>query len=418
MIKAILLSTLCLSGPVLKVRVDGDGYLRFIRDGRAVYAKEAALQINNGKLCDAAGDSVLPSIQLGAGASDLAVDLEGNIYGVYNGNKVKAGQLVLAQFPPTEAFQKQDVVLIADDRPHLGTPGDENFGVIRLLPGFDVPEVKVTINPQQPAAPKKGTFLIPDSIANKLVQGAQPKHVVANATVDGKVQITVQQHSVITGDHILLGQIAQIDGDPETVAKLQNVDLGDTPPTGVKRIIDRSRITIRLRFAGMKPELFNIEVPEGADIRRKGQTIPNSDFVVAAIKALIEKNATTGTWESTDSFADLEVPSGKLELKAEEMNGIDTGAASVIVAIYIDGSRFNSRTVHLKLKDNVPPVQPGAAVKVVMIAGQAQVECPGVARTGGRMGQSIQVEVQIGNPPVKTFHTGIVKGPGMVEVRL
>jgi hypothetical protein len=174
-----------------------------------------------------------------------------------------------------------------------------------------------------------------------------------------------------------------------------------------------------MRFAGLKPESYNIDVPENADIRRKGQTIPNSEFVVTAIKAILNNDSSiSGTWKSTDSFADLEVPSGKLELKAEEMTGMDTGNASVIVAIFVDGTRFNSRTVHLKLKDNVPPVQIGAAVKVIIIAGRAQVEVPGVAHTGGRMGQSIQVEVQLGNPPVKTFHTGIVTGPGTVEVRL
>jgi hypothetical protein len=420
MIKALLLTTLCFSGPVLKVRVDGDGYLRFVRDGRAVYAKEAALQVTEGKVTDSAGDSVLPSIQIG-GASDIDVDLEGNIFAIINGAKVKAGQLVLAQFPATEAFQKQDVVLTADDKPHLGAPGDETLGVIRQVAGFDIPAQKVTIKPATTVTSDKNTFLIPDTLANKIVQNAQPKTTAVKAASASRTgaEITVQSHSVVEGDHIMLGQIAQIDGDPAIVAKLQNVDLGDTPPTGVKRVIDRTRIMIRMRFAGLKPELYNIDVPEGADIRRKGQTIPNSDFVVTAIKEILSNNGSiSGTWQSTDSFADLEVPSGKLDLKAEEMTGVDTGNASIIVAIYIDGTRFNSRTVHLKLKDNVPPVQVGAAVKVIIIAGRAQVEVPGVAHSGGRMGQSIQVEVQTGNPPVKTFHTGVVTGPGTVEVRL
>jgi hypothetical protein len=132
----------------------------------------------------------------------------------------------------------------------------------------------------------------------------------------------------------------------------------------------------------------------------------------------MDKGGISGTWESTDNFADLEVPSGKLELRAEQMVGEDTGNASVVIAIYVEGSRFNSRTVHLHLKDNVPPVQPGSAVKVIMTAGSAQVEIPGIARSMGRVGQAIQVEVQAGNPPVKTFHTGIVTGPGTVEVKL
>jgi len=415
-----LLIAAAFTGPILKVRVDGEGYLRFIRDGRAVYAKEAALQISNGTLADSAGDPVLPSIEIGSNAADLAVDLEGNIYTTVQGKRNKSGQLVLALFPASEAFRTEDVVLVADDRPKLGNPGDDAFGVVRLIPGFDVATPKVTVTPialkSQPAS-----FVVPEPLANQfLTKGQAPKSKGATKVVNTGtgLQITVQEHSVVEGDHILLGQIAQIDGDANLVEKASTIDLGDTPSTGVRRVIDRSRVLGRLRMNGILPEQVNLSVPESAEVRRKGQMIPNTQFVVTAIQALIAKGGLSGTWESTDSFADLEVPSGKLDLKAEQMVGEDTGNASVVVAIYVGGARFNSRTVHLHLKDNVPPVQAGSAVKVILIAGHAQVEVSGIARSQGRMGQAIQVEVQIGNPPVRTFHTGVVSGPGAVEVRL
>ncbi len=53
-----------------------------------------------------------------------------------------------------------------------------------------------------------------------------------------------------------------------------------------------------------------------------------------------------------------------------------------------------------------------------MIAGNAQVEIPGIARSMGRVGQTIQVEVRRATRQVKTFHTGTVTGPGTVEVKL
>ena len=90
----------------------------------------------------------------------------------------------------------------------------------------------------------------------------------------------------------------------------------------------------------------------------------------------------------------------------------------MLVGIYIGSDRFNSRTIHLHLKDQAPPVRIGAAVKVVMVAGHAQVEVPGIARTSGRLGDPIEVEIRIGTPTVTTFHTGILVGPGIVQVKL
>jgi hypothetical protein len=418
-----LIIAFALTTPGLKIRVDGEGYLRFIRDGRAVYAKEAALQVSDGKLADSAGDTVLPAIQVGPNATNLEMDLEGHIFATYQGQRIKAGQLVLAMFPASEAFRQEDVVLIADDRPKLGNPGDEAFGVVRVVTGFDKPQAKLTLLPatlQKLATPTTpGTFVVPDSIANQFVTRTQAKAQNAKVNTSGTgLQITIQEHSVVDGDHILLGAVAQIDGDPALVAKASSIELGDTPPTGIKRIIDRSRVLGRLRQSGINPDGVNLSVPESAEVRRKGQMIVNSQFVVTAIQAILAKGGLSGTWESTDSFADLEVPSGKVDLKAEQITGEETGNAAVVVAIYVGDSRFNSRTVHLHLKDNVPPIQMGAAVKVILVAGHAQVEVAGVARSQGRMGQTIQVEVKIGNPPVKTYHTGTVTGAGTVEVKL
>lgn len=423
MVNTILLSALCFSGPILKVRVDGDGYLRFIRDGRAVYAKEATLEIQDGKLTNAAGDGVLPTISVGPDAQDLASDLEGNLFVTYRGSKAKVGQLVLAQFPASESFRPEDVVLAADDRPHLGNPGDDTIGVIRVVAGFDQPTLKLDgkvgpiATPKPPA--KAGTFVKSDDLSQRFLQKTEAAHAASQTGQKGQpIQITIQPHSVAHGDHIYLGEVAQIDGDPALAAKLADVDLGDTPPVGVRRIVDRGEIPIRLRAAGYKPEDFTISVPQDAEIRRKGQNITNAEFVVVATKAMLASGGLSGTWESTDTFADLEVPSGNLELKAEQTQGANTDSASVVVGIYIDSNRFNSRTVHLHLKESVPPVQIGQVVKVLIRAGNAEVELPGIARSAGHLGQAIQVEVQVGNPPVKTTHTGVVTAAGTVEVKL
>src|SRR5579859_889264 len=130
MFKLVLIAITGFTGPSLKVRIEGDGYLRFMRDGLAVYAKEATLGVKDGKLADSAGDGVLPTIAVSAGASALEIDPQGNVYLISAGTKTKAGQLVLASFPPNETLRPQDVVLVATGRPHLGLPGEKDFGLV------------------------------------------------------------------------------------------------------------------------------------------------------------------------------------------------------------------------------------------------------------------------------------------------
>jgi hypothetical protein len=424
MINALLLSLTCAATPSLSVTVDGEGYLRFIREGRAVYAKSTRLVVTDGKLSDEDGDLVLPGIGIAPDATKLEVDLEGNVFATIGGSKVREGQFVLALFSASSVLQPKDGILIANDRPHLGSPGDDTFGVIRAVDGLPAKTaVKGASATQTPP-----TVVIPPTLEAKVVPIAPvPTTTVTNATENNvarqpaklhSLTIAVQEHALVSKEHILLGDIAKIDGDPTVVDQLSQVDLGDTPPIGVPRKIDRERILIKLTLAGLRSTDFTLNLPGDADVRRKGQTIQQSQFVVSAVQLLIDKGGPNGNWMCTDNYGDFEAPNGKVELRAETISGMQSGEATALVAVYVGGNRFNARTIHLHLKDQIPPLKIGSAVKVIMIAGHAEVEVPGIVKTSGRLGDSIQVQVTIGSPPVSTFHTAIVVGPGVVEVKL
>ncbi|RYG75461.1 hypothetical protein EON77_11200, partial [bacterium] len=74
----------------LTVSVDGDGALRFVRNGALVYARRATLHTANGILVNEAGLSLAPRVAVGGAFS---ISLDGTIVA---GGKV-AGRLVLAQ---------------------------------------------------------------------------------------------------------------------------------------------------------------------------------------------------------------------------------------------------------------------------------------------------------------------------------
>src|SRR5689334_4157400 len=113
MISSLVCCVLLSGGPVLKVRVDGDGYLRFARNGRVVYAAAASLSVAEGELVGPGGVAVLPAILVPSGAAGLSVDLQGNVSYRNGGSDVAAGRLVLALFPKNEALRLEDGFLVA-----------------------------------------------------------------------------------------------------------------------------------------------------------------------------------------------------------------------------------------------------------------------------------------------------------------
>ena len=105
------------------VRVDGEGFLRFVRDGRVVYAKEAELVARDGRLCHRLGPAVIPSITVG---STFEIDLEGNV----RSGGVVVGRLVLATFA-VPVSKIEEGFLVSPERPKLGNPGEGVIGVVR-----------------------------------------------------------------------------------------------------------------------------------------------------------------------------------------------------------------------------------------------------------------------------------------------
>ena len=74
---AIAISVYAALTPV-KVHVDGAGYMRFVRDGRVVYAKTATFVSIDGSL-GSEGAKLLPEIPVPTTAPTITVDLQGNV---------------------------------------------------------------------------------------------------------------------------------------------------------------------------------------------------------------------------------------------------------------------------------------------------------------------------------------------------
>lgn len=394
----LLLPTLLFASPSVDVRVDGEGYLRFVREGRVVYAKAAPLAVVGGKVCHAAGPSVLPSIYAPDRSESLSVDLEGNVSAVVDGTRTVLGRLVLALFPKGMALTSSDGMLISADRPTLGEPGADTCGVVRM--GNPVP---IGTGTGSASTPKPGSPV------------PTPASGSGNVTVtDRGAVVTLAASSEVASDAILLGEVARIEAPAELGARLAAVSLGVTPPIGVPRILDRERILTCLRAAKIEVAEVVLSVPLKVEVRRRSAIVTHQEFVDAAIAYTQEQLGTHATLKNLDTLPDMPIAEGPRELRCDNLIQNGTGV-QVVVSVMVAGRPFRSRTIRLGADYGEAGVRQGDSVKVVLRSGGAVIEVTGYARKTAFLGQSVEVEIRGGQ---RTTHTGIVTAPGVVEVKL
>ncbi|MER3496792.1 MAG: hypothetical protein C4320_08535, partial [Armatimonadota bacterium] len=96
---------------------------------------------------------------------------------------------------------------------------------------------------------------------------------------DSKVVVTVRARSSVSGDRILLGDVAEILAAPVLLTKLKAMDLGRTPIYGATRGISAGYVRALLRGIGITPADLELTVPEGAVAERDGVVIETQSIL-------------------------------------------------------------------------------------------------------------------------------------------
>ncbi len=357
----MVLALVLASGLSLPVRVDGEGYLRFIREGRIVYSASADLTVQSGTL-GSKGLPLTPAVRVPTNATKIEVDLSGNISATAGIVKTPCGRIVLARFgsKPSEDHG----FLVSETRATIGNPGEGLFGVIRTS---------------------------------------------AAQTAASTVSLKVNKLTEVEAESVTFGDIVSDDTDAKTKTALQGVVFCAAPAIGVDMPVTASRVSALAKRAGLE---VDVEVPPGAVIRRKSQPIKQEDFVAAATKAAqAEIGAAIPMTTSDPSQGDFQAPLGQIELKPEDVKTSGM-VITVRVAVYVNGGRVNSRSVNLKV-DSSAQIKAGAAIKILMKSSGVNVEIPGKARTGGMVGQSVTVVTDNG-----AVLTGTVLSADRVQVKI
>ncbi len=408
MISTLITTALLLQVPVptsLKIHVDGEGYLRFLRDGRTVYAKDAELVLRNGVLSHASGPSLLPNVRFGGDISNLEIALDGEIKVIANGTSKTLGRIVLATFADDIRPIPSNGFYVAADRPSLGNPGEGAVGVIRSNSSV-VKVTSSTIVEKKVEAPTKPVAEPPKNpVANGI--GAPSAEFIQQ----GGVQIVLNDLTEVDSDSFSLGEIATIYAKPEILKQLVLVEISKTPPFGAKRVIDRSILTARIRAAGLDPSKYVITGSSQATITRPGQKIEQEQFLEAALAAAVERFGAKVEPVLKTPVPPLSAPSGELSLVAERITQSGS-VVSVVVAAFVDGKRINSRTLNLiAAKSEARTFKVGDTVNVRVRSGAIVVEATGKVKSVDSIGGTVTVHLETG-----AVRTGIVGSDGYVEV--
>lgn len=132
------------------VEVRGAGYLRFAREGRITYSRQAIFSVKKGQLV-ADGMTVLPHIEIPGNAESFYVDGEGVVWYKKGSEKAVAGRIALAVFSSEGKVAQTGAYCVSSEIPKLFWPG-EQAGSLLSLP-LDRPTDNEPTIPQEAAKP-------------------------------------------------------------------------------------------------------------------------------------------------------------------------------------------------------------------------------------------------------------------------
>ena len=389
---ASLLILQTIASPTLSIKVDGEGYFRFVLGNKVAYARQVRLIVSNGKLSAADGSSLLPSVLIPEQATKLSVSLDGKISGTIFGREKQLGSIVLAMFTGMPSFKPVGLLSLSATKATVAAPGEGLAGVIR-------PIVKPQNNDSNPLTLQSKPY------------GFPPNGYNASTKILAKSEVKVKFTSEVNTEVLTLGDVADISGDSQLVEKLKSVDLGKSPILGTKKSLSTLLVKALISSQGVDMRQVSLTVPTGAVVERKAQRISPEEIAIAVQEAFKKKLNVDTILEPKGKINSMMVPPGTVsfEVSNTQLNPSDI---STTVDISVDGKLANS--LHLRYDiTQLPQIKRGDVVRLRLISNTAKVEVNAKAKGTAFLGQSVTVETDNG-----TIHTGRLIGPSIVEVNL
>ncbi|HOS43200.1 MAG TPA: hypothetical protein PK794_05855, partial [Armatimonadota bacterium] len=152
--------------------------------------------------------------------------------------------------------------------------------------------------------------------------------------------ITLPERVVVANAHIILGEIASVQGDEEAVARVKDIVLAPTPIPGQRYLLTPGMVRVKLRQFGIAPEEVTLACPATVEITRKSLTIAGASLVEAARSWLLAGMATAKgediTLTALTKPADIQAVDGALTLTCSAGAGVGMLRSVQVVAAVND----------------------------------------------------------------------------------
>ena len=191
---------------------------------------------------------------------------------------------------------------------------------------------------------------------------------LALAAQCAQVTVTLRPRAAVKATQMVkLGEMATLTGVREEAEQLRNVEIARAPLPGAARQVTPDWIKTRLACAGFDLKTITIKAPASVMLVSESQTAKSVDIIDAAKRFILGQlsqsdfNYTITTNETT---ADSVIPSGKLELVAEQSDRpITPGRQQVCIDLMVDGAVYTKKSMSLNIKAIGPVLVATEAIK-------------------------------------------------------
>ena len=338
-----LLATLSIAAaPMVRVSVEGNGFLQFAQDGHALYTSSAPLIVADGWLSYPNGAPLLPTLRVPDGTQRVDIDEDGNVFAVTSGFRGRVGRISLATFSSDADLRPYGSFLVSSAQPRYEAPGKGDAGTIHVL----TPTEATPPNTTEGTEPLEDISVSRDDDFVQEWINRRPDFLKPVGTVrSGEAHIVFSSESDINADRYTLGDLAVVDADSGLRDALISAHIGDTPKAGDKVGIRRDAILRELQSQGFDTSDFKIDIPRRAFVTRRGQRA-SSDQITAIALAAAKRVCANGDLKASLRMDTAYAPDGPLAYEVESCTPTKSGAI-VIVVTKVDGQRYNSHVVRI-----------------------------------------------------------------------
>lgn len=173
--------------------------------------------------------------------------------------------------------------------------------------------------------------------------------VFTQTATAGAIKVYLPREIDMTGESMLLGDVALIRGDPEDVAKASAVSIGKFSVPGQKIIVTRRTILTRLGANKIASKDVSFSGAKDIKVGREELVISAEDISIKAIKFLNDKktDASIASYELIRKSKNVVLPSlkGEITFAARMGKRVSTSQVNVDIDIMLSGEKVGSSRV-------------------------------------------------------------------------